>query len=69
MLAGATRIIEICFFVPKYWPEVDDDGTSEHTLAERSPRFPPTTDASSSSDSAKAAASRSFRHLPPFVCL
>ncbi|KAG6872908.1 hypothetical protein C0995_005314 [Termitomyces sp. Mi166 len=66
MLAGFTRIIEVCFFVPKYSPEVDDDSTSDHTLAERSPRLPPTTDVSSS-ESAKAAASRSFRHLPPFL--
>ncbi|KAG6818816.1 hypothetical protein H0H93_001377 [Arthromyces matolae] len=66
MLAGFTRIIEICFFAPKYSSEVDDDSTSDHTLAERSPRFPPNSDASSS-ESARVAASRSFRHLPPFL--
>ncbi|KAG6909381.1 hypothetical protein DXG01_000824 [Tephrocybe rancida] len=67
MLAGFTRIIEICFFAPKYSPEAtDDDNTSDHTLAERSPRFPPTSD-TSSPEVGKAAASRAFRHLPPFV--
>ncbi|KAG6812346.1 hypothetical protein H0H92_003336 [Tricholoma furcatifolium] len=67
MLAGFTRIIEICFFVPKYSPEaLVDDSTSDHTLAERSPRFPPTSDAPAP-DSGKAAASRAFRHLPPFL--
>ncbi|KNZ78841.1 Protein YTP1 [Termitomyces sp. J132] len=66
MLAGCTRIIEICFFVPKYSSEEDDDSTSNHTLAEHNPRLSPSIDASSS-ESAKAAASRSFRHLPPFL--
>ncbi|KAG6861227.1 hypothetical protein C0991_011692 [Blastosporella zonata] len=67
MLAGFTRIIEICFFVPKFSPQApDDDSTSDHTLAERSPRFLPTSDASTS-ESGKAAASRAFRHLPPFL--
>ncbi|KAG5641294.1 hypothetical protein DXG03_005558 [Asterophora parasitica] len=66
MLAGFTRIIEICFFVPKFSPEADDDATSDHTLAVRSPRFSSSADASSS-ESGKAAASRAFRHLPPFL--
>ncbi|KAG5654001.1 hypothetical protein H0H81_008583 [Sphagnurus paluster] len=67
MLAGFARIVEICFFAPKYFPESgDDDSTSDHTLAERSPRFPPAAE-SSSTESGKAAASRAFRHLPPFL--
>ena len=57
MLAGFTRMIEICFFVPSYSSEVppDDGSQSEHTLAD------------SYSNSGKAAASRVFRHLPSFV--
>ena len=57
MLAGLTRIIEICFFAPSYSPEVplDDSNQSVHTLGE------------SYSSSGKVAASRAFRHLPPFV--
>jgi len=57
MLAGFTRIIEICFFAPSYSSEgLSDDGSqSEHTLAD------------SYSSSGKAAAARAFRHLPPFV--
>ncbi|KAF5379503.1 hypothetical protein D9615_006482 [Tricholomella constricta] len=69
MLAGFTRIIEICFFVPKFTPEGSDDdatSTSDQTLAERSPRFPTPTD-SPPTESGKAAASRAFRHLPPFL--
>ncbi|KAF9006199.1 hypothetical protein BDQ17DRAFT_1399114 [Cyathus striatus] len=61
MLAGLTRIIEICFFVPRFSPEVaDDDGRSEHTLADGvAPQ--------QSGSSTKAAASRVFRHLTPFL--
>ena len=57
MLAGFTRIIEICFFAPSYSPEgsPDDSNQSEHTLAD------------SYSSSGKVVASRAFRHLPPFV--
>ncbi|GLB41596.1 putative protein of unknown function (Ytp1) [Lyophyllum shimeji] len=66
MLAGFARIIEICFFVPNFMPDAaDDDNTSDHTLAERSPRFQTRPDISS--ESGKAAASRAFRHLPPFL--
>ncbi|KAF8075183.1 hypothetical protein FPV67DRAFT_1575567 [Lyophyllum atratum] len=66
MLAGFTRIIEICFFAPKFTHEgSQDDNTSDHTLAERSPRFQ--TSPEVPSDSGKAAASRAFRHLPPFL--
>src|ERR1700678_245894 len=57
MLAGFTRILEICFFVPSYSSEgpADVSSQSEHTLAD------------GYSSSGKVAASRSFRHLPPFV--
>ncbi|KAF8809521.1 hypothetical protein BYT27DRAFT_7187837 [Phlegmacium glaucopus] len=57
MLAGLTRIIEICFFVPSYSSEgpPDDSSQSEHTLAD------------SYSSSGKVAAARAFRHLPPFL--
>jgi len=57
MLAGFTRIIEICFFVPSFSSEgLPDDGSqSEHTLAD------------GYSSSGKVAASRAFRHLPSFL--
>jgi len=57
MLAGFTRIIEICFFAPSYSSEgsPDDSIESEHTLTD------------SYSSSGKLAASRAFRHLPPFL--
>lgn len=57
MLAGFTRILEICFFVPSYSSEgpADVSSQSEHTLAD------------GYSSSGKVAASRSFRHLPPFL--
>ncbi|PPQ68312.1 hypothetical protein CVT26_006241 [Gymnopilus dilepis] len=55
MLAGLTRIIEICFFVPTFAPDgADDDNHSEHTLAD-------------GSTSTKAIAARSFRYLTPFL--
>ncbi|KAJ6605844.1 hypothetical protein B0H10DRAFT_2076115 [Mycena sp. CBHHK59/15] len=56
MLAGLTRIIEVCFFsAPTKAPDVvDDDNVSDHTLTEPSPRYP-------------SAASKAFRHLPAFV--
>ncbi|KAF9466205.1 hypothetical protein BDZ94DRAFT_252633 [Collybia nuda] len=69
MLAGVTRIIEICFFAPKTSgsPEVvDDDNVSDHTLADaplRSPRYP----ASQSNENGTNVAARAFRHLPPFL--
>jgi hypothetical protein len=57
MLAGVTRIIEICF-VPN--TDISDgDGHSEHTLADSG---------SGNGDGGKATAARAFRHLPPFVC-
>ena len=57
MLAGLTRIIEICFFVPSYSSETPPDvsNQSDHTLAD------------SYSSTGKVAASKVFRHLPPFV--
>lgn len=59
MLAGVTRIIEICFFAPKLSGDTDDDNRSDHTLNATS-----TTENGSSST-----ASRAFRHLPPFVSI
>jgi len=73
MLAGITRIIEVCFFSAssKSASEVvDDDNHSDHTLAEPSPRFPPVSryaPAETSVDSGKAAAAKAFRHLPAFL--
>jgi len=60
MLAGFTRILEVCFFSPSYASDTSsDDNTSEHTLSESvSPRTALT---------GKAAAARSFRYLTPFV--
>ena len=65
MVAGLARIVEVCFFVPKYFPEgADNDNHSDRTLAEnaRSPGLP-----SLFNSGRKAAAAQAFRHLPPFV--
>jgi hypothetical protein len=63
-LAGVTRIIEVCYFAPKYSrnlsPIQSGDSSSEHTLHELDP--------SSQAKEEKNAASIAFRHLPPFVC-
>ncbi|KAJ3514156.1 hypothetical protein NLJ89_g2530 [Agrocybe chaxingu] len=60
MLAGVTRTLEVCYFAPSYASDhTDDDTTSEHTLADG-------TNARNTS-SVKAAASRSFRYLTPFL--
>ncbi|KAL0566524.1 hypothetical protein V5O48_015486 [Marasmius crinis-equi] len=63
ILAGVTRMIEICYYVPRYAPEgplADDvDAGSEHTLADAYP--------GSASTSGKAAAGKAFRHLPPYL--
>jgi hypothetical protein len=60
MLAGFTRILEVCFFVPSYTSEIsNDDNTSEHTLAEGVNARTALT--------GKAAAARSFRYLTPFL--
>jgi hypothetical protein len=73
MLAGLTRLIEVCFFSgpSKSAPEmVDDDNNSDHTLAEPSPRYPPPSrymSADPAADSGSAAAAKAFRHLPAFV--
>ena len=55
MLAGVTRIIEICIFAPKLSSDVDDDSKSDHTLNA-------TTESGSYHSTYRA-----FRHLPPFV--
>jgi hypothetical protein len=56
MLAGLTRLIEVCFVVPSYPPHVDgvEDDRSDHTLADGAgpEAFPK---------------GRAFRHMPPFV--
>lgn len=55
MLAGLTRLIEVCFVVPSYAPMdgVEDD-RSDHTLTDGAgpEAFP---------------RGRAFRHMPPFV--
>ncbi|KAJ6547860.1 hypothetical protein B0H10DRAFT_2130623 [Mycena sp. CBHHK59/15] len=68
MLAGLTRIIEVCFFsAPTKAPDVvDDDNVSDHTLTEPSPRYPSRYPAPPV-DTGAAAASKAFRHLPAFV--
>lgn len=58
MLAGVTRMIEVCFVAPSYAPVsagdgMEDDRSSDHTLAENSAGVAPK--------------GRAFRHLPPFV--
>jgi hypothetical protein len=77
MLAGLTRIIEICFFAPPSSPssslsshsssssQADDDSISDRTVAEGvmpSPRRP-----SFVPNGPKEQVGRVFRHLPPFV--
>lgn len=62
-LAGVARIIEVCYFVPKYSRNITSIGpggsSSEHTLHELDPI--------SQAKEEKSAASVAFRHLPPFV--
>ncbi|THH08908.1 hypothetical protein EW146_g8840 [Bondarzewia mesenterica] len=57
MLAGLTRIVEVCFIAPKFLPvehvEGVEDDQSEHTLADGKEEVQP-----------KGGA---FRHLPPFL--
>jgi len=71
MLAGLTRIMEVCFFSApsKAVDAVDDDNTSDHTLAEPSPRYPPTSQyvPPDASDSGRIDAAKAFRHLPAFL--
>ncbi|KAH9951105.1 hypothetical protein B0H21DRAFT_818596 [Amylocystis lapponica] len=63
MLAGVSRIVEVCFVAPRFSPldaaPSDGDSHSEHTLAEGSDAMV-----------ALGPVGRAFRHLPPFflVC-
>ncbi|KAF9446891.1 hypothetical protein P691DRAFT_803284 [Macrolepiota fuliginosa MF-IS2] len=61
MLAGVTRIVEICFFAPKTTPDSDDDNRSDHTLDATGPQN------QSMESGHPSAAARAFRHLPPFL--
>ena len=55
MLAGVTRLVEVCFVAPSYThADGVEDNRSDHTLAD-------------GTDSASASKGRAFRHLPPFV--
>ncbi|KAL4249938.1 Protein YTP1-like C-terminal domain-containing protein [Abortiporus biennis] len=62
MLAAVTRIIEVCFVVPKYPPletqPVSDDNHSDHTLADAQ---------AVASNNALSQVYVAFRHLPPFL--
>ncbi|OAX33224.1 hypothetical protein K503DRAFT_749005 [Rhizopogon vinicolor AM-OR11-026] len=61
MLAGLSRIIEICFIPlpsPRSVAPPLNDNDSEHTLAPPPEETP---------DARKANATRAFRHLPPFL--
>ncbi|EGN97015.1 hypothetical protein SERLA73DRAFT_140908, partial [Serpula lacrymans var. lacrymans S7.3] len=62
MLAGFSRIVEICFVPSKPSDVSNRDDQSEHTLAESTPVYSP-------SDDGKMAAARAFRHLPPFLLI
>lgn len=63
MLAGLTRIIEVCFVPTRFAPEPEDgDDHSERTLGSASGD-------AAGGDTAKMNAARAFRHLPPFVSL
>lgn len=59
MLAGFTRILEICFFssTPSFAAPDSDDSASDRTVA----------DAATHSPEPQNSAARAFRHLPPFV--
>jgi len=66
MLAGLTRLIEVCYFVPKILPAAEEpmvpsDDSSDHTLAES--RNSSRKDAKSAS----VAGATAWRHLTPFV--
>ena len=56
MLAGLTRLIEVCFLAPSYaaMDGVEDD-SSDHTLAD------------GAGPESAVPKGRAFRHLPPFV--
>jgi Protein of unknown function (Ytp1) len=57
ILAGLTRLIEVCFVVPSYPPAdgVEND-RADYTLAD-----------GAGADSAAASKGRAFRHMLPFV--
>ena len=61
MLAGVTRIIEVCFIAPSFEKEPqqgsDNDNSSERTLAP----------SGLINEHPRLAVVRAFRHLPPFV--
>jgi hypothetical protein len=63
MLAGLTRLLEVCFVAPSYAPAADgvEDDRSDHTLAEGA------TGAAGGAETAAVSKGRAFRHLPPFV--
>jgi hypothetical protein len=66
MLAGVSRIIEICFVPTKFATDIlEGDANSEHTLADSGLG----SGYAASGEAGKATAARAFRHLPPFVCL
>ncbi|CAK5273818.1 unnamed protein product [Mycena citricolor] len=68
MLAGVTRIGEVCFFPGTTRPleVLDDDSHSDHTLAESSSRYPTAPHSSDlSAESAKVTLGKAFRHMPP----
>lgn len=60
MLAGATRLVEICFVIPSIEssaPSVDSDRHSDRTIALDNP----------AQENPRIAIVHAFRHLPPFV--
>jgi hypothetical protein len=58
MLAGVTRLTEVCFVAPSYTPaDGVEDNRSDHTLA----------DGASTESASASTKGRTFRHLPPFV--
>ncbi|KAH6908915.1 hypothetical protein BKA70DRAFT_1279101 [Coprinopsis sp. MPI-PUGE-AT-0042] len=71
IMAGITRIVEVCYFAPKFKPlppsePLTDDASSEHTLAESS--CSSTLGKRDEDEKAdKRAASEAWRHLPPFL--
>jgi hypothetical protein len=71
IMAGITRIVEVCYFAPRFKPlpcpePITDDASSEHTLAEScSSRLNKDEDEDEKAN--KQAAAEAWRHLPPFV--
>lgn len=64
MLAGLTRIIEVCFIAPsEVSPDLYADDNSEHTLADNPPR------SFLSLPGGKSSPAKAFRHLPPFLLI